>query len=566
MSIRFDTYDIRKCSTKEGDALKNRIVASLLCVVITSAMIISSTSQSEAQANVVQVDVQGAVQVQSKTEQEQAEEQARVRAQAEAVAKAEAEAKAKTDAEEKPDTEIKTMDGTQPEENTSGQTAATEDGEAGTDAITGTGEITVANSAFGEKTGELQDSGSAMAGTENEDGSNSDTVDQTGDKKEETDVNPSDEVVSDDSEEENFSSVVDLPEKNPLETVKEQGKIGQTVQSASEGSAAGILSGGTAIWSGSFLTGSGLAYQVGQLKNEYHLSFATNFADVMKEIETQYREEYKLDESVTAVNWQDMIAVYAMSQNRRGITDVTLNENSKEELLTIFGEMNVPMMVGDEVRYSGDSVVTYMANHSNELSDRNRRSIQDYTSSDCTLLCAAVTSADPLVLQSIGDGIEGGQSGVVRKAFELVGKVSYFWGGKSSVIGWDNRWGGSAAVTASGSKYSGSVRPYGLDCSGYVAWVFANAYGNSAAISYVGQGTAEQWANSVAVPESQAQPGDLVFLKTPGIGINHVGIIVGQEANGEWLVSHCSSSKGVNISTASSVGFRYVRRPLIYGV
>ena len=30
---------------------------------------------------------------------------------------------------------------------------------------------------------------------------------------------------------------------------------------------------------------------------------------------------------------------------------------------------------------------------------------------------------------------------VVEKAYSLLGKVNYFWGGKSSAIGWDSRWG-----------------------------------------------------------------------------------------------------------------------------
>ena len=55
---------------------------------------------------------------------------------------------------------------------------------------------------------------------------------------------------------------------------------------------------------------------------------------------------------------------------------------------------------------------------------------------------------------------------VARSALSLVGKVHYFWGGKSLVFGWDNRWGQLAKVTADGSSTTGTYRPYGLDCSG----------------------------------------------------------------------------------------------------
>ena len=55
---------------------------------------------------------------------------------------------------------------------------------------------------------------------------------------------------------------------------------------------------------------------------------------------------------------------------------------------------------------------------------------------------------------------------VVTYALALVDKVDYFWGGKSLVLGWDDRWGELAEVTAAGSDSTGTEQPYGLDCSG----------------------------------------------------------------------------------------------------
>ena len=57
----------------------------------------------------------------------------------------------------------------------------------------------------------------------------------------------------------------------------------------------------------------------------------------------------------------------------------------------------------------------------------------------------------------------------------FVGKVNYFWGGKSSAIGWDSAWGTMRRVTAAGSPSSGTIRAYGLDCSGFVTWAFNNS-------------------------------------------------------------------------------------------
>ena len=55
---------------------------------------------------------------------------------------------------------------------------------------------------------------------------------------------------------------------------------------------------------------------------------------------------------------------------------------------------------------------------------------------------------------------------VVTYALALVDKVDYFWGGKSLVLGWDDRWGELTEVTAEGSDSTGTEQPYGLDCSG----------------------------------------------------------------------------------------------------
>lgn len=83
---------------------------------------------------------------------------------------------------------------------------------------------------------------------------------------------------------------------------------------------------------------------------------------------------------------------------------------------------------------------------------------------------------------------------VVTYALALVDKVDYFWGGKSLVLGWDDRWGELTEVTAEGSDSTGTEQPYGLDCSGFVDWAFYNASGGSYIIGQGGgaHGTARQ--------------------------------------------------------------------------
>ena len=83
---------------------------------------------------------------------------------------------------------------------------------------------------------------------------------------------------------------------------------------------------------------------------------------------------------------------------------------------------------------------------------------------------------------------------VVRQALTLVGKVNYFWGGKSLVLGWDSRWGQLREVTSEGSPTTGTYRPYGLDCSGFADWVFYNASDGEYILGHGGGAAVEQQA------------------------------------------------------------------------
>lgn len=146
---------------------------------------------------------------------------------------------------------------------------------------------------------------------------------------------------------------------------------------------------------------------------------------------------------------------------------------------------------------------------------------------------------------------------IVETAWSLVGKVGYFWGGKSEVIGWDTCWGVPTVVTSTGNETYGTVQPFGLDCSGFVTWAMINAAGDAQAANQIGHGTGSQWSNTTEISWSDAQPGDLVWV-SPGWALdNHIGIIVGRNASGQLMVCHCSAG-GVVVTTAGQ--FHYVRR------
>ena len=136
--------------------------------------------------------------------------------------------------------------------------------------------------------------------------------------------------------------------------------------------------------------------------------------------------------------------------------------------------------------------------------------------------------------------------------------MDYFWGGKSLVLGWDDRWGELTEVTAEGSDSTGTEQPYGLDCSGFVDWAFYNASGGEYVIGQ-GGGAMEQHANCVDIEWDEVQPGDLLFYPED----EHVGIAAGRDWLGRLLVVHCASGTG-GVAISHRAGFETAARPVWY--
>ena len=155
-------------------------------------------------------------------------------------------------------------------------------------------------------------------------------------------------------------------------------------------------------------------------------------------------------------------------------------------------------------------------------------------------------------------------AGVTETALSLVGKISYVFGGKYNRLGWNDAW-GNANEAEEGDKIKIS-RYDGLDCSGFVSWVFINALGDPSALRVIGNGSSNQWAHSQAIGWDEGKPGDLAFYCAPGQQqYNHVGVIVAVDNDGSYLIAHCSSLQdGVVVTDGWSTGFRYLRRPAFF--
>ena len=162
------------------------------------------------------------------------------------------------------------------------------------------------------------------------------------------------------------------------------------------------------------------------------------------------------------------------------------------------------------------------------------------------------------LLRRLPEGLSPERRAVVETACQLVGKVTYFWGGKSRVIGWDSRWGTIQKVWASGNSTSGTYRPFGLDCSGFADWVFYNISGGSYILGH-GGGAHAQHTYCTPITWAEAQPGDLVFYPND----THVGIVGGWDESGNIQIIHCTSSYN-NVVITGKASFATIGRPTYY--
>lgn len=168
----------------------------------------------------------------------------------------------------------------------------------------------------------------------------------------------------------------------------------------------------------------------------------------------------------------------------------------------------------------------------------------------------AISAATSKVLKELPEDLPEDREAVIRVASSLIGKVNYFWGGKSNALGWDNRWGQLYEVTAADSPTTGTYRPYGMDCSGYVDWVFNNSLGY---IIGHGGGAAMQHTYCTDITWDNAQIGDLAFYSDD----EHVGIVAGRDEEGNILIVHCASGYN-NVVITGNEGFISVARPDIF--
>ena len=283
-----------------------------------------------------------------------------------------------------------------------------------------------------------------------------------------------------------------------------------------------------------------------------------------------------------AADWVEVLAVFAVKVAGADVdaTDVaTMDADRIARLKAVFWDMTTITHRVEIIHHpgSGDDdgwternlYITITAKTAEEMKteyhfNRNQIAALDELLEQRDLLreliedVYSVSGDTAALLRSLPEDLSPEREAVVRTACSLVGKVNYFWGGKSLVIGWDVRWGELRQVTAAGSSTTETYRPYGLDCSGFVDWVFYNQSGGSYVIGH-GGGATMQHSHCTDISWADAQPGDLVFYPDN----SHVGIVGGRDANGELLIIHCASGYN-NVVITGLEGFTSIGRPQYY--
>lgn len=309
-------------------------------------------------------------------------------------------------------------------------------------------------------------------------------------------------------------------------------------------------------------------------------------AEVSKEVcstltELQDGNYDSIDLTGVLPDWREVIAVFAArtAGAENGVDVATMDADRVDRLKTVFWDMTEITSEVETIHHDGGEDgedwterilhLTVMAKSAEEMSTvyhftaYQQRALAELLD-DPALLDALLYDLDSLqydaamLRRALPKELSEERRAVVERALSLVGKVNYFWGGKSLVFGWDERWGQLAKVTADGSSTTGTYQPYGLDCSGMVDWAFYNATDGSYVIGH-GGGATMQHSYCMPVRWEDAQIGDLAFYPDD----EHVGIVAGWDKDGSIQIVHCASSYN-NVVITGKEGFAAVGHPIYY--
>ncbi len=308
--------------------------------------------------------------------------------------------------------------------------------------------------------------------------------------------------------------------------------------------------------------------------------------EIYRIMEEHPYDELDMQEGMEAAmlqNWRNVLAVYAVkvsTDEEHGLDVITMDEEKLQLLREIFFDANKLEYELTTRIVDGERITTLhisaQIRDAMQMADeygftaQQREMLEellkpDYDDIFLSLIGNYQPDGTPIgpvdisdIQGTLPDDLDPLRETIVLTAYQLFGKVTYFWGGKSLVLGWDSRWGTPTTVTAPGSGSTGKVLPFGLDCSGFVDWTFYNAT-NGAYLPGRGGGAASQHGYCTNIAWSDALPGDLVFYADD----SHVGIVCGYDSVGNLLVIHCSGGQNGVVVTGRE-GFAVAARPDLF--
>lgn len=125
---------------------------------------------------------------------------------------------------------------------------------------------------------------------------------------------------------------------------------------------------------------------------------------------------------------------------------------------------------------------------------------------------------------------------LIRFALESVGRVPYYWGGKASHPGYEgNRFGSLVSPDPEGRILKG------LDCSGWISWIYWSVTGER--LPY--ESTAGMTAVGIPISKEELKPGDLIFRTGDNA---HAILFLGWTSDGRILCIHESSDTANNVT------------------
>lgn len=308
--------------------------------------------------------------------------------------------------------------------------------------------------------------------------------------------------------------------------------------------------------------------------------------EIYRIMEENPYDELDMQEGMEAAmlqNWRNVLAVYAVkvsTDEEHGLDVMTMDEEKLQLLREIFFDANKLEYELTTRTVDGEQITTLhisaQIKDAMQMADEYSFTAQqremleellkpDYDDIFLSLIGNYQPGGTPIgpvdisdIQGTLPDDLDPLRETIVLTAYQLLGKVTYFWGGKSLVLGWDSRWGTPTTVTAPGSGSTGKVLPFGLDCSGFVDWTFYNAT-SGAYLPGRGGGAASQHGYCTNIAWTDALPGDLVFYADD----SHVGIVCGYDSMGNILVIHCSGGQNGVVVTGRE-GFAVAARPDLF--